>query len=152
RKLASPTTSKKVLAGYVLVLLAAAFLSRRIEVDTSFKRNFAAGDVVRRDDDVLNRLLAGTNLLIFTIEGPRENAIAEPTALRAIDRFQRRIEELPGVGKTLSIVDTLKRLHHALNPERPDGEIPESQDLATQYLFLYTLSGGNDLSTRLTAD
>ena len=146
-RLASPVFARRVLVGYALVVLASVLLAQRIQVDTSFKRNFSPDDPVRQQDDLLNRLFAGTNVLLFTVEGPTEGAIAEPAALRGIDAFERRMEKLPGVGKAMSVVDTLKQLHHALNPEAGEDELPGSKDLATQYLFLYTLSGGNDLAT-----
>ena len=151
-RLSDPVTAKRVLIGYALVVVAAVLLAQRIQVDTSFKRNFSPDDPVRRDDELLNRLFAGTNILLFTVEGPAEGAIAEPAALRGIDAFERRMEMLPGVGKAMSVVDTLKQVHQALNPQAGADELPGSKDLATQYLFLYTLSGGNDLATRLTTD
>jgi predicted RND superfamily exporter protein len=151
-RLANPATARRILIGYAVVVLASVLLAQRIQVDTSFKRNFAPDDPVRQDDELLNRLFAGTNVLLFTVEGPVEGAIAEPAALRGMDAFARGMEKLPGVGKAMSVVDTLKQVNHALNPEAGADQLPASKDLATQYLFLYTLSGGNDLATRLTSD
>lgn len=151
RTLAVPAHARRVLIAYLGIIIVSVLLSTNISVDTSFKRNFAPTDAVRTDDDHLNRLFAGTNSLVFMIEGPGEGSIAAPSALRGIDSLERRLEALPGVGKALSIVDVLKRLHLALNPESAEA-IPQTKDLATQYLFLYTLSGGNDLATQITTD
>jgi len=152
RQLASPSSARTVLFVYLGIVLVATLLSTRIVVDTSFKRNFGLNDPVRIQDEMLNSLFAGTNSLIFTIEGPEDGTIAEPAALRGIDAFERRLEALPGVGKALSVVDVLKRLHRALKPDDELGELPDTKSLASQYLFLYTLSGGNDLATRVTPD
>lgn len=148
RKVAS-----RVVGGYIILVLVSIALSGRISVDTSFKRNFLSTDPIREQDEFLNQHFSGTNVLLLTVEGAKEDAIAEPELLRGIERFQRRMEALPGVGKSLSVVDTLKRLHHTLtaNASLPD-DLPATKERAIQYLFLYSLSGGNDLATRLTPD
>src|SRR5262249_26108663 len=44
--------------------------------------------------------------------------------------------------KTLSIVDFLKRMNSAMHGDDPAyNRIPESRDLVSQYLFLYSISG-----------
>jgi len=146
-------TARFVLIGYLFIAIASCLFARSIRIDTSFIRNFSADDPVRRQDEALNQRFAGTNSLLFIIEGPQEEALAAPDAVRGIARFQQRFETLPGVGKTTSVVDTLKRLHRALNadPSAHDG-LPERKETISQYLFLYTLSGGNDLSSRITPD
>lgn len=144
--------ARRVLAGAVAVLAASALLGRRIEVDTSFKRKFRPDSPVRAEDDLLNARFAGTSTLVFLVEAPEENGIADPATLAAIDRAERRIEALPGVGKALSVVDRLKTLHRAFHPGGTAGDLPTSRNLAVQYLFLYTLSGGDDLSTLIRPD
>ena len=42
--------------------------------------------------------------------------------------------------------------HGVLNADRPAGSLPSTQRLAIQYLFLYSLSGGDDLATRISPD
>src|SRR5205807_522940 len=75
----------------------------------------------------------------------------EPAILRAIDRLERRLEAEPEVGKALSYVDFLRRMHLAMNADRSDaGELPGSRALTAQYLLLYSLSGGaEDFDTLL---
>ncbi|MEI8358509.1 MAG: MMPL family transporter [Deltaproteobacteria bacterium] len=142
----------RVALGALLLVLGCALAARRVEVDTSFKREFRPGSSVRSEDDLLNQRFAGTSTLVFLVDAPVEGGIAEPTALAAIDRFERRIGEAPGVGKALSVVGRLKILHHAFHPDRPPDELPSTKALAAQYLFLYTLSGGDDLDTIVTGD
>lgn len=134
------------------VIALSAIVASRIEVDTSFKRHLAPSETALKDDNLLNGLFAGTNVLVFLVKGPDEGSIAEPAALRAIDHFERRMEALDGVGKATSVVDTLKRLHRAMRNVDDAGELPTSKALASQYLFLYSLSGGDDLDTQITAD
>ncbi|MBM4265932.1 MAG: hypothetical protein FJ144_04860 [Deltaproteobacteria bacterium] len=140
-----------ILAIAVAVLVVCGIFALRVQVDTSFKRHFAPGTEVFDQEERLNRHFAGTSTLVFLIEGPRESAILEPGALRAIDRFERRMEELPGVGKALSVVDRLRFLHRALVGD-PEAALPDRAALAKQVLFSYELSGGAALATEITPD
>src|SRR5207249_4950677 len=64
---------------------------------------------------------------------------------RAIYRLERNLEAEPGVGKAVSYVDFVRKMHLAMNADRSDaGELPGTRALTAQYLFLYTLSGGAD--------
>ncbi len=150
--LVSGRGATRVLAATAVLLALCAVAARRVEVDTSFKREFSPGSDVRREDDLLNERFAGTSTLVFLVEAPDEGGIADPAALRGIDRFERRIAEVPGVGKALSVVGRVKTLLHALHGDRPRDELPDTKALAAQVLFLYTLSGGDDLGTILTED
>ncbi len=126
----------------------------RIHVDTTFKRQFPRHHPVRLADDVLGRTFSGTNTLVFLVEGPREGALHDPAALRAIAQLQRFVEADPNVGKTLSIVDYLSEMHRALHGNQSAGvEIPPSADLVSQYLFLYSMSGGpEDLNSQIDVE
>lgn len=149
-RLSSVHFAKIVLTIYLMILIVFAGLAFRLQVDTSFKHNFSVTDRVRIDDNILNELFGGTNSLIFTFSGKHDGSITTPAAMRGIAQFQSRIEAIPGVGKTVSIVDTIARVHRVLT----DGheKVPSTAELISQYLFLYSLSGGDDLATRITAD
>src|SRR5262249_44947455 len=75
----------------------------------------------------------------------------EPAIMRAVYRLERNLEGEPGVGKALSYVDFVRKMHLAMNADRPDaGELPGTRALTAQYLFLYSLSGGaEDFDTLL---
>ncbi|MDG2308910.1 MAG: MMPL family transporter [Candidatus Binatia bacterium] len=139
-----------ILASTTVVVVICFGLASRIHVDTSFKRSFAPGTTVHDDDERLNATFAGTNTLVFLIEAPEAGGILYPESLRAIDQFERRMEDLPGVGKATSIVDTLHFLYRALEDD-PTLPLPERTRLAKQILFLYE-SGGGSVTTQLTTD
>jgi predicted RND superfamily exporter protein len=137
---------KRVLfAATAVILVACGALATRIQIDMSHKREFRAKDPVRVDDAAINAKLAGTNTLILLVEGKDEGALEEPSVMRAIYRLERRFETEPGVGKALSYVDFIRKMHLAMNTDRPDaGELPATRALTAQYLFLYSLSGGSE--------
>src|SRR5262249_10951799 len=55
---------------------------------------------------------------------------------------QHFLEQQPDVGKTLSLVDFIKRMNKAMHGDAPAFDaIPDSRDLISQYLLLYSMSG-----------
>lgn len=133
------------------IVLVAAFGVMRIHIDTTFKRQFPRSHPVRVADDMLGRTFSGTNTLVFLVEGPEDGALHEPAALKAIDDLQRFVEADHDVGKTLSIVDYVSEMHHAMTGDAGRAVvIPPSSDLIAQYLFLYSMSGGpEDLNSQI---
>ena len=142
---------RKVLTMTAALIFVAGVGATRLHVDTTFKRQFSRSHPVRIADDLLSRTFSGTSTLVFLIEGPREGALHDPAALRAIDDLQRFVAADPAVGKTLSIVDFLKEMHRGLNGGDPAlAIVPPTADLVSQYLFLYALSGGpEDLNSQI---
>lgn len=151
RLLCHPPYAKAILWTYAALALACAVAAFNISIDTSLKGNFADTDPVREQDNELNELFLGTNSLIFLIEGPEEGSIADPSLLRGVDRFERRLEDLPAVGRAVSLVDTVKGLHRVIGGGRRR-DLPDTKELATQYIFLYTLSGADGMSSYVTPD
>lgn len=148
------TRPRVVLTMTSILIVVAAFGASRLHVDTTFKRQFSPRHPVRIADDLLSRTFSGTSTLVFLIEGPREGALRDPNALRAIDDLQQFVAQDESVGKTISIVDFLKEMHRALNSGDPTlAVVPPSADLVTQYLFLYSMSGGpQDLDSQIDPD
>jgi predicted RND superfamily exporter protein len=133
--------------GLVVVglLAAMAMLARRVEVDTSLKSEFRATDRVRRDDARINQRFAGTNTMILLVEGKKDGALEDPAVLRGIRGFEQAVAKEPSVGKVLSYVDFLETMHRAMNADRPEaGPLPATRELAAQYLFLYSIAGGDE--------
>jgi predicted RND superfamily exporter protein len=135
--------------GTLLLVVACALFASRLTVDMSMKREFSRTDAVRVDDAAINERFAGTNTLVLLVEAPAQGGLEEPALLRAMHDLERALEREPGVGSAISFVDYVKRLHRAMTSDDPAaGLVPGTRELATQELFLYSLSGGdNDLDT-----
>lgn len=115
---------------------------QRIVVDNYGKNYFTSGLPIQQDDRFLNSHLGGTNSLYITLQGRGADAMKAPEMLRAIESTQRFAEGQPGVGKTVSIVDYLKRMNLAMHGDQPGyDQLPATRELVSQYLLLYSLSG-----------
>jgi hypothetical protein len=113
-----------------------------LRVDNSLKRYNTPDSVVRTDDTQLNARFAGTNSLIFMIEGDADDTLKDPRVLRGIEAIQNHLNSNPIVGKTQSIVDLIKRMNESMHADDPRYDvIPDQRNEIAQYLLLYSLSG-----------
>ena len=131
-----------VLTGLALFAVAVAGTTR-IKVNNNMVEWFTKSSEVRTADRVMNAALGGTSLgyLVVNSTGDEEEFIKSPQALRYIEELQRSLEKLPEVGKTTSVVDYVKRISRVLHKDDPAyDKVPESKELAGQYLFLFGMS------------
>lgn len=138
------TGSKKrgvVIIGGLIILIAAAGIPK-VVVESSTKSFFSTNLDFRQHDQILNSQLGGTNTVHFVFQGTSQDAIKDPRLLQTIADAQKFLEAQPYVGKSLSIADFVKRMHQAMSHNNPEFfRIPESRELISQYLLLYSMSG-----------
>lgn len=141
RWVTGPRRARVYIGMLAFIALAVAGVSRIVE-DNSVKRYFDPELVFQQDDRALNGALGGTNTLYLLIEGKDDDAIKNPKTLQAMRDLQRFLEKEPNVGKTISMVDFVERMNQAMHGDDPRyATIPESQELVSQYLLLYSMSG-----------
>jgi len=122
----------------------------RVHVETSVQEYFAPDHEYRRSTDRIDERLVGTTPLDVVFEADETDGMLSPERLSEIKAFQDWLERLPQVDKVLSPVDFIEEMNWGFNEEDPAfRSIPDSQELITQYLFIYD---GEDLSDFLDPD
>lgn len=131
-----------IYAGTAVLVGAAVGGAVQIVEDNSVKRYFAGSESFQQDDQELNERLGGTNTVFLLIEGTAPDAIKDPTVLRAMADMQDFLSRQPGVGKTLSLADFVRRMNRAMHADAPEFDVvPDDVGLISQYLLLYSMSG-----------
>ncbi|MBU0485703.1 MAG: MMPL family transporter [Proteobacteria bacterium] len=106
----------------------------------------------RQATEMIDQHMKGSLNVEVLIDTGRENGLYDPAVLHNMEKAQRlgeklRVEDAP-VGKSISVVDTIKEMNQALNGGNPDYfKIPEERQLIAQELLLYEIGGGDDLRT-----
>ena len=136
------TSRRRVYWGVFIFVIICFVGASRVMVDNSTKSSFSPDLIFETDDTTLNDRLGGTNTMYLLIEGASDDAIKNPKTLHAIEELQRFLENQPYVGKTLSLADFIMRMNQAMHEDDPAYyKIPDSQELISQYLLLYSMSG-----------
>ena len=138
----------------VFTLLIAVNISS-IRINNQFVEWFDRDYPIRRDTEYAMNNLTGIYQLIFDVPAGKSGGMNEPEYLANLDRFVAWLNEQEGVVHVSSIVGTMKRLNRAMHGDDPDMyRVPESRELAAQYLLLYEMSlpAGVALNTEVNID
>ena len=93
------------------------------------------------------------------LEFDEEDALKNPEVLKNMDELSRRIGTLSmtkvsnGKERVSSVTKIIKEMNRTLNEDDPAYYvIPDNQDLVSQIMFLYEISGGSDLYNYISED
>ncbi len=99
--------------------------------------------------------LSGFDTISYSLSCEQASCINEPDFLKQVDRFVGWLETQPHIAHVNAYTRVIKRLNRNLHDDDPDWHrVPDSRELASQYLLLYELSlpYGLDLNTQLNLD
>ena len=132
---------KAVIVGWLAVAAAMAVALPRNELNDVLVHFFDESVEFRQDTDFMDAHLGGNSLLEYSLEAAAEGGATDPLFLAEVSRFAEWYREQPPVRHVAVITDTLRQLNKSMHGDDPAAyRIPESQELAAQYLLLYELS------------
>jgi predicted RND superfamily exporter protein len=131
-----------VALGVALIAAAAVGGATRVEVSNSLKNQFFESTALRIDERALNAHFGGTSTFYVMVEGKQPDALKNPAVVSAIEDLQRGLAAVPGVGKTESYVDYLRKMNRTFHGDRDEFErVPSTEAEVSNFLFLYSISG-----------
>lgn len=133
---------------YVSILTGAALFffalvgANQVTVNEERIANFKETEDIYIADKAINSLMDGTYYLDVFIKSEEVEGLYQPELLRKIEDTQRKLETLPQVGGTSSIVDYIKQMNKAINEDDDTFyRIPDDPQLIAQLFLLYFSSG-----------
>ena len=136
--------------GIMVVLLLS--LIPKNELNDVFVSYFDESVDFRQDTDFTTKHLTGTYNIDYSLDSGEENAVTNPDFLKKISSFTDWYRAQPEVIHVSSISDTFKRLNKNMHWDDDNWyKLPETRELAAQYLLLYELSlpYGLDLNNQI---
>ena len=141
--------ANKIIVGFVLVMITLASLIPMNRLDDNFVEFFDKKLEVRRDMDFMIERISGSVVVNISIPATENGGIYDPQYLNLLDDLEQRLQENPQLRFTTSLLEVMKTLNKNLHEDDPDWyRIPESRELASQYLLMYEMSlpFGQDLN------
>ena len=133
---------KKIYWSFGAFLIVGAIGLSRVTIENANKQYFSGQFDFQREDAILNARLGGTADFHLLVEGKVDDAIKNPETLKAMAKTEAFLNDQPFVGKTISLADYIMRMNQAMNGDDIRyAVIPDSQELVSQYLLLYSMSG-----------
>nr|VFK31726.1 MAG: hypothetical protein BECKMB1821G_GA0114241_10913 [Candidatus Kentron sp. MB]VFK34884.1 MAG: hypothetical protein BECKMB1821I_GA0114274_10893 [Candidatus Kentron sp. MB]VFK77019.1 MAG: hypothetical protein BECKMB1821H_GA0114242_10913 [Candidatus Kentron sp. MB] len=137
-----------------IVLLLIAFIPRN-EINDIYVHYFDESIAFRQDTDLLDKHLGGLYRIDYSLDSGNSGGISDPVFLRKADAFTGWLRQQPEVTHVDTVTDIFKRLNKNLHADDPTWyRLPDTRDLAAQYLLLYEMSlpYGLDLNNRINVD
>lgn len=132
---------RKLFWGWLMLVLAMALAISRNELNDVLVHFFDDSTEFRQDIDFMDEHLSGNTLLEFSLQATTGVGVTDPVFLKEVSAFADWIREQPPVRHVAVITDTFRQLNQSMHGDDPEAySIPESRELAAQYLLLYELS------------
>ncbi len=132
---------RPLLWGWLAVVLAMALAIPRNELNDVLVHFFDESVEFRQDTDFMDERLSGNTLLEYSLEASTEGGVTDPRFLAEVSSFADWYREQPPVRHVAVITDTFRQINKSMHGDDPAAyRIPESRELAAQYLLLYELS------------
>ena len=115
-------------------------------------RNFDERYEFRTDSDFIVGNLTGLDRLDYSLDSGSDGGVTDPEYLKAVDSLAEWYRSQPEVHHVAAFPEILKRVNKNMHGDDPDYyRIPESAELAAQFLLLYefSLPFGADLNDRI---
>lgn len=137
----------KIALAFILVFIVMALYIPRIKVEGSMASFAKEKTKLRSDIRFLDEKLSGINSYELILSG-EENAFKDPEILRKIDGIENKLGQNPDVLKVFGVSNLVKIINKALNEDKKEFfRVPDTEQEVAQYLFLYEISGGDELSS-----
>ncbi|MEM7163835.1 MAG: MMPL family transporter [Planctomycetota bacterium] len=127
----------------------------RLTISDKFWQYFDESMEFRRSADFAVDTIGGLFVNSYSIDSGESQGICDPEFLGKLEEFTEWLRARPGVAHVRSFADTMKRLNKNMHGDDESYyRLPDSQELASQYLLLYELSlpYGLDLNDEIDID
>ncbi len=144
-----------ILVGMAAIVLLSGYFVTQNRAEEQFLKYFDESIQFRTDSDFAASTLGGLYQLVYSVPAEGKGGISEPAYLKNLDNFSQWLKQQPETINVYVLTDTMRRLNKNMHGD--DAEwytLPESRELAAQYLLLYEMSlpYGLDLNNQVNVD
>lgn len=145
----------KLLIGVGGLFFVLVFFLPRNELNDEWIQYFGEGMEFRQATDFTTDNLTGVYRIDYSLNAQETDGISDPQFLRQVQAFVDWYRAQPEVVQVSALTDIMTRLNKNMNNDDPAfAVLPESRELAAQYLLLYEMSlpYGLDLNNQINID
>ncbi|AGF77784.1 putative RND superfamily exporter [Desulfocapsa sulfexigens DSM 10523] len=139
-----------VISLFAIVLLVAAIGVSQVRFEHNALKWFPENSTLRKDTELIDQQMRGTVSFDVVIDTGRADGLYDSEFIKALEKtvikFSDYTTEDLYVGKVLSLITILKETNRALHENSQEMyTVPDDRKLIAQELFLFQLSGSDDL-------
>lgn len=125
------------------------------KLNDDFVKYFDTSVPFRQATDFMQENISGMTTMEISLDSGKSSGINDPAFLHKLEQLSTWLRDQPETDHVNTLSDTLKRLNRNMHADDPTWyRLPDSQELAAQYLLLYEMSlpYGLDLNNQLNVD
>lgn len=144
------TRQYQVISIFLILLMISVAGMTKLRFAHSALKWFPESSSIRQNTEYLDQKMRGTVSLDVVIDTGRPDGLYDPALIKSLEKISTRYSQYADedifVGKLLDLTTILKETNRALHNNDPEKYIiPENRHLIAQELFLFQLSGSDDL-------
>ncbi len=146
---------KALLITSTVIIIFLAIQIPKIELNDQFVQYFDETISFRTDSEFMIEHLTGIYSIEYSLGAKSPHGITEPEYIANLEKYANWLRTQPEVSHVYSVTDIFKRLNKNMHGNDPTYyKLPDSRELAAQYLLLYefSLPYGLDLNDRINID
>ncbi len=146
---------KPVLFTTLFITIFLAVQVPKIELNDQFVNYFDDSIQFRNDTEYTMNNLTGIYQVNYDLKSGESGGISNPEYLNKVEEFSNWLRGQPDVIHVSTVTDTFKRLNKNMHADQESFySLPQSRELAAQYLLLYEMSlpYGLDLNNQIDVD
>jgi len=139
-----------IISLFVVLLVLAVIGVSQLRFEHNALKWFPEDSIVRQDTELIDHKMRGTVSFDVVIDTGKVDGLYDPEFIEALEqtvlKFSNYATEDLFVGKVLSLITVIKETNRALhNNNQEMYRVPDDRALISQELFLFQLSGSEDL-------
>lgn len=133
---------KVIIAVCAVGTLFCSFGIKNVSVDTEFAKQFDEKTPIRKSAEFVEKNIGGTISLELIVDSKEKSGINQPQLMKDVDAFSEAfMKRFDRIRHVNSLTQVVKKYHQLMNGgDEAFYRIPDSKELISQYLLLYSLS------------
>ena len=124
----------------ILVIFSSCFIPSN-ELNDDLLEYFDESLEIRQATNYASQHFKGARSITLALDSGEKQGIHQPDFLHSVDDFSAWLRTQDGVNQVISWADSIKKLNQSMHQgDREYHRIPESSELASQYLLLYNFA------------
>lgn len=139
-----------IISLFATLLVVAAVGMSQVRFEHNALKWFPEDSTIRKDTELIDHQMRGTVSFDVVIDTGKVDGLYDPEFIKALEetviKFSGYATEEMYVGKVLSLITVIKETNRALHSNNEEMyAVPDNRKLIAQELFLFQLSGSDDL-------
>ena len=132
---------KLILPSFAVIALGAGLLIGQNKINDDSIRYFDTSNAFRQAADFMEQTISGMTTISIAIKTNESQGVSNPVLINVLGDFTQWLRQQPETDHVASLSDTYRRLNMNMHGDDPAYyRLPQSPELAAQYLLLYEMS------------